>query len=160
MNNNAFCPISFRKTDEHAARLVGFFTVVILITAIVTSSWIPVLFLVLDFLARSLEKHSLSVLARISVFLLSVLKVKPRLINAGPKVFAARVGLLFSSLVLISLLSGWPVAALVIAVVFGVCAFLEAAIGFCVACRLYPLVYKFIYQHPVDKISGNTDFQI
>ncbi|MDX9748251.1 MAG: DUF4395 domain-containing protein [Paludibacter sp.] len=160
MQTNAFCPISYKKIDENVARLNGFFTVVFLGVYVLTSSLIPVVFLVLDFLARGFEKPEYSLLARFSKFLLAAFKVRPQLINAGPKIFAARVGLLFSVLVVITALPGWNTVALVITLVFGVCALLEAAVGFCVACKLYPFVYKLTYQKPVDKIVPTTDFQI
>jgi len=160
MQTNAFCPISYKKIDENVARLNGFFTVVLLGVYVLTSSLIPVVFLVLDFLARGFEKPEYSLLARFSKFLLAAFKVRPQLINAGPKIFAARVGLLFSVLVIAIALPGWNTIALVITLLFGVCAFLEAAIGFCVACKLYPFVYKLTYQKPVDKIVPTTDFQI
>jgi len=160
MQTNAFCPISYKKIDENVARLNGLFTVLLLIIYALTLSLIPVIFLVLDFLARGFDKPGFSLLARFSKFLVNVFKLKPQLINAGPKLFAARVGLLFSVLVVIVSLPGWTTVALVIALVFGVCAFLEAAIGFCVACKLYPFVYKLTYQKPVGKIVSTTDFQI
>lgn len=160
MNNNAFCPISFKKIDEHVARLNGFFTVGLLVVFLITGSVLPVVFLVVDFLARGLEYPKWSLLAQLSKRILSVLQVKPKLVNAGPKLFAARVGLLFSVLVAISSIARWDVAALVIALIFGICAFLEAAVGFCVACKIYPFLYKFIYQRPVAKIDYKTDYQI
>ncbi|MBP6661907.1 MAG: DUF4395 family protein, partial [Paludibacter sp.] len=30
--------------------------------------------------------------------------------------------------------------------IFGICAFLESAFGFCIACEIYPLIYKFTYR--------------
>ncbi len=160
MNNNAFCPISYRKIDEHVARLNGFFTVLFLIVYVLTSNLIPVWILLVDFLARGLEKPQFSVFAIVSKFILQKLKVKPDLINAGPKIFAARVGLLFSVLVLFFSLVGAPVTALVFAIVFGVCALLESALGFCVACKIYPILYKLIYQTPFSKGNLNQDWQI
>lgn len=160
MQTNAFCPISYKKIDENVARLNGLFTVALLAIYVLTSSLIPVVFLVLDFLARGFDKPGYSLLARVSKFLLTTLKVQPQLINAGPKLFAARVGLLFSVLVVVTALPGWNTVALVITLVFGICAFLEAAFGFCVACKLYPFVYKLTYQKPVGKIVSTTDFQI
>lgn len=160
MNNNAFCPISFNKIDEHVARLNGFFTVALLVVFLLTGSVLPVVFLVLDFLARGLGQPQWSLLARSSTRILKSAGVKPKLLNAGPKLFAARVGLLFSVLVLLSAVVGWDIAAVVITLIFGVCAFLEAAVGFCVACKLYPFLYKFIYQRSVDKIDYKTDYQI
>jgi len=106
MNNNAFCPISFKKIDENVARLNGFFTVVLLFVFLVTSSILPVLLLLADFLVRGIEKPQFSPLALLSKFILSRFNAKPHLINAGPKIFAARIGLLFSLLITLSVLFG------------------------------------------------------
>lgn len=160
MNNNAFCPISFKKVDEKVTRLNGFLTVLLLLVYVLTSSLIPVLFLLTDFLIRGFEKPQYSVLALTSKFILSRLKSKPQPINAGPKIFAARIGVLFSVLILVSALLNWPVTALVFTAIFGICAFLEASIGFCVACRIYPILYKLVYQTDFKKLKIKSDFQI
>ena len=160
MNNNAFCPISFKKIDENVARLNGLFTVLLLVVFLLTSSIIPVLFLLVDFLARGLERPQWSLLARLSKFILLTFKVKPLLINVGPKIFAARIGLLFSVLIAVSVLFGLNVPAIIFTVVFGICAFLEAAFNYCVACKLYPFFYKLVYQSDYKKLNVKSDFQI
>ncbi len=160
MNNNAFCPISFKKIDENVARLNGFFTVVLLILFLSTSNIFLVLFLLADFFVRGIEKPQWSPLAIVSKYILSKIKVKPHPINAGPKIFAARIGFLFAVLISLSTLFGLNVLALVFTAVFGICAFLEAAIGFCVACKLYPFIYKLIYQSDFKKMNFKSDWQI
>ena len=160
MSSNAFCPISFKKIDEHVARLNGFFTVILLVVFLLTSSIIPVLFLVADFLVRSIEKPQYSPLAIVSKFILTRLKVNSQLINAGPKIFAARIGLLFSVMISLAVLFNLNITAIIFTIIFGICALLEAAVGFCVACRIYPLVYRFIYQTNFRKKKFNSDFQI
>lgn len=160
MNNNAFCPISFKKIDENVARLNGFFTVVLLFVFLVTSSILPVLLLLADFLVRGIEKPQFSPLALLSKFILSRFNAKPHLINAGPKIFAARIGLLFSLLITLSVLFGLNVPAIIFTLVFGICAFLEAAFNYCVACKLYPFFYKLVYQSDYKKLNVKSDFQI
>ncbi|MDD4488883.1 MAG: DUF4395 domain-containing protein [Paludibacter sp.] len=160
MSSNAFCPISFKKIDEHVARLNGFFTVILLVVFLLTSSIIPVLFLVADFLVRSIEKPQYSPLAIVSKFILTRLKVNSQLINAGPKIFAARIGLLFSVMISLAVLFNLNITAIIFTIIFGICALLEAVVGFCVACRIYPLVYRFIYQTNFRKKKFNSDFQI
>lgn len=160
MNNNAFCPISYKKTDEHVARLVGLFTLVFIALWVITGSILPLLFLLYDFLVRGFEKPSLSVLAQLSKLILAALKVKPAPINAGPKIFAARIGVLFTVLVLFFSLVGAPVTALVFAGIFAFCAFLESAFGFCVACQIYPILYKLLYQTNFSRGKIRSDWQI
>jgi hypothetical protein len=160
MNNNAFCPISFKKIDENVARLNGLFTVALLIVFLVTSSILPVLLLLADFLVRGIEKPQFSPLAIFSKFILSKLNAKSHLINAGPKIFAARIGLLFSVLITLSVLFGLNIPAIIFTAVFGFCAFLEAAFNYCVACKLYPFFYKLVYQSDYKKLNVKSDFQI
>ncbi|MDO9634745.1 MAG: DUF4395 domain-containing protein [Paludibacter sp.] len=160
MNNNAFCPISFKKIDENVARLNGFFTVILLTLFLVTSNIFIVLFLLADFLVRGIEKPQWSPLAIVSKFILSNIKAKPHPINAGPKLFAARIGVLFTVLISLSTLAGFNVLALTFTGVFGICALLEAAVGFCVACKLYPFIYKLIYQSDFKKMNFKSDWQI
>ena len=62
------------------------------------------------------------------------------LLSAGPKIFAARIGLVFSVIILLATLIGLITTALVFATI------LEAAFGICVACKLYPFLYTILYK--------------
>jgi len=160
MNSSAFCPISYKKTDEHVARLIGLFTLIFIALWVITDSVLPLLFLLYDFLVRSFEKPALSLLAQFSKFIFASLKVKPAHINAGPKIFAARIGVLFTAIVLLFSIVSAPVTALVFAGIFAFCAFLESALGFCVACRIYPVLYKIVYQTDLRRGKIHSDWQI
>jgi hypothetical protein len=109
--------------------------------------------LLVDFLLRGFEVPQYSPLAIISKNATQLLALKPKLINSGPKLFAARVGVLFSSLILISTLFGLKTLAITFAGIFGVCAFLEAAFGFCVACQIYPFIYRLFYESKLNVIK-------
>lgn len=145
MNANALCPISINKIDENVARLNGTFTVILLGVFVITQNISPIVFLFFDFLLRSSELAKYSPLAIISKYLLNLLKVKKHPINAGPKIFAARIGILFSFGILLSSLFQLTTLSFILTTIFAICAFLEAAFSFCVACQIYPLVYKFTY---------------
>lgn len=160
MKNSAFCPISYKKIDENVARLNGLFTVLLLVVYLLTSNLLPIAFLVVDFFFRAIEKSAYSPLAILSKSLLKLFGAKTAPINAGPKIFAARVGLLFSVLVLLFALIQLPVVAIVVAVIFGACAFLEAAFNYCVACKLYPFFFRIIYQSDYRKLNIKSDFHI
>jgi hypothetical protein len=153
MKSNAICPISTNKINENVARLNATFTVTLLAVFLFTSNIIPVVFLLVDFLLRGAELAKYSPLARLSGYILKALRVKSKPVNAGPKIFAARIGVLFSFLILLFALVELPVVAIVFATLFGVCAFLEAAFGFCVACQIYPFVYRFTYQSKIERIK-------
>lgn len=144
MKTTAICPISTSKIDENVARFNATLTVLLLAIYFSTGSLLPIFFLAIDFLLRGLELSVFSPLAKVSKYLLRLFNAQPKPINAGPKIFAARIGLIFSIVVILFSLLGAPTTALVFAVVFGICAFLEAAVGFCVACQIYPFVYKLV----------------
>lgn len=149
MKTYAICPISNKKINETVARLNGFFTVLFLLTFAFTGNILVISFLVIDFLLRSTDLSKYSIFAILSKSIARNLALKENFINAGPKIFAARIGLVFSISILFSALLGFSTAAYVFTAVFGLCAFLEAAFGLCVACEIYPLVYKLTYQSKI-----------
>ncbi|NDP22552.1 MAG: DUF4395 domain-containing protein [Paludibacter sp.] len=151
MKSNAFCPISDRKIDEHVARLNGGITLSILAVFIISGNLVPIFFLIVDFALRSGKFSRYSVLSYISKNILKSLKIKPDLINAGPKIFAARIGLIFNIAIFISFILGLSSIAFLITGIFAICAFLESVFGFCVACQIYPFVYKLLYFNKIQK---------
>jgi len=146
MNPNAICPISNKKIDENVARFNGGFTVILLVIFLLTQNIIPIVFLLLDFFLRSAELSTYSPMANFSKLTINSLGIKKNPINAGPKIFAARIGVLFSALILISNLTGYETASYIFTAIFGFCAFLESAFGYCLACQIYPIVFRLTYK--------------
>lgn len=142
----AICPVSDKRIDENVARLVAAQTVVLLLVFAFTQHWLPIAILLYDFSVRSAQRPSFSLLALAASRFAKLTGAKPKLQNAGPKIFAARIGLLFSALIVVSILAGSIPTALVFAGIFGFCALLEAAFAFCVACKIYPFVHALIYK--------------
>ena len=151
MLKNTFCPISDKQINEHSSRLIAAFVVVLLIVYVFSSNIFVMLFLVYDFLMRSVQKPKFSLLAILSKQLLQ--KTKPHLINAGPKIFSARIGFVFTFLISVSHLFSMEVLAYVFTAIIGICALLEASIGFCVGCKLYPFVYKLVHRGPSSQFT-------
>jgi hypothetical protein len=150
MKINALCPISINKIDENIARLNALFTVLLLVLYLLTENVFPILFLLFDFTLRGVELGKFSPLALLAKFILKSLHVKPKTTNAGPKIFAARIGIFFSFLILLFSLLELPNPAIVFTAIFGLCAFLESAFNFCVACQIYPYVYKWLYKSTIE----------
>ncbi|MHB9056300.1 MAG: DUF4395 domain-containing protein [Paludibacteraceae bacterium] len=142
----AICPISDKRINENVARGNAFLTVGFIIAYLLTVNPFFIIFLLLDFFLRSVELSKYSPLAFLSGKINYLLNLHPKIINAGPKIFAARIGVVFSSLILISFLAGWQTTALILSVAFGICAFLEAVFAFCIACEIYPFVYRLFYK--------------
>lgn len=74
-----------------------------------------------------------------------LLSLEELFINVGPKIFAARIGLVFSVVILFASATEMHFTALAFAFVLGLFSFLEAAFGICVACKIYHFLYRLIY---------------
>ena len=147
------CPISNKKIDNHVARLNGALTILFLTVFIFTGNILLIIFLITDFGLRSGIHSKFSPLAYLSRNITKALSLKPSLINAGPKIFAARVGLAFNLAIILFYLIGLNNLYLVFIGVFGTCAFLESVFGICVACQFYPFVYKITYHSKIQKLE-------
>lgn len=147
MNSNTFCPVSDKRINEQVARLNAGFTLGLILLFLVTQNILPLLFLALDFLLRTSGQERFSVVAKASTGIARYFALQKIIINAGPKIFAARIGFIFSGLAIIGWLLEWKIASLVIVSLLGVFSFLEAASGICVACAIYPFVYRIFYRN-------------
>ena len=145
MKNYAFCPVSPKVVSERVARLNATFTVLIIALFLYTSNIFLIGFLAVDFLFRGADRPKFSPLAITSKGFARTFDLRPQMINAGPKLFAARIGLVFSVAVFLLNMAGFGVAPIVTASVLGLFSFLEAAFGFCVACKIYPFVYQLYF---------------
>ena len=145
----ALCPVSDKKINENVARINGGFTAILMIIAVLAHSVIPVVFLAFDFYLRSSQFSGYSLVAITSRNIVRYLGINENIINAGPKIFAARIGFIFSVLIVISFIfnSGLSISLLSsILILFSV---LESVFGFCVACEIYPYVYHLFYKEKI-----------
>ena len=145
MKNYAFCPVSPKVVNEQVARLNAALGLILIVVFLFSFNLYVSIFLVFDFFVRAIDKSEYSPVALISKGLVKYFRLKGELINAGPKLFAARVGFLFSVTILGLLVTGWQMAPLIVAGILGLFSFLEAALGYCVACKIYPFVYRWVY---------------
>jgi hypothetical protein len=150
MKTYALCPISEKKINERVARLNAAFTVLLVSGFLITQNVFFIAFLGIDFFLRTAYRSKYSLLAISSKNIVKYFQVKELLINAGPKIFAARIGLIFSSLIVLTYLLNLKVLAFVIAGILGLFSFLEAFLGICVACEIYPFVYRIYYSRNAD----------
>jgi hypothetical protein len=145
MRNYAFCPVSPKVVNNRVARLNAAFTTLLVILFLLTFNVYIMAFLFADFFLRAIDQSSFSPLAITSKGVLKTLSLKPLMINAGPKLFAARVGLVFCGGVLVLFVWANPTSFVIVASVLGVFSFLEAVFGLCVACKIYPFLYRWLY---------------
>jgi len=115
MKTYALCPISEKKVNERVARVNATFTVLLITGFLITQNIFFVAFLAIDFFLRTADRAKYSLVAISSKNIIKYLQVKELMINAGPKIFAARIGLILSGLIIISHILNVKIPALVIA---------------------------------------------
>ncbi|MCI5208056.1 MAG: DUF4395 domain-containing protein [Candidatus Electrothrix sp. ATG2] len=138
---NLMCPVSFKQVNENAVRInaaLAFLSILFFLLS--PWKWI-ILIVSADFFIRGFLNPQYSLFANISKNVLSLVKVKPVMVDACPKIFAAKIGFLFCCILTASWIFHLERTALVAGTMFMVCAALEALFRFCVACRIYPFVY-------------------
>ena len=136
------CPISFKQVNERAVQINAALAVLSIIFFLFTPyKWI-VLILAIDFFIRGFLNLSYSFYSAISKTILRIFKIKPLMVNAGPKIFAAKIGFVFCCMIAVFYLFNFQRISLIIGSVFVFFAALEAIFRFCIACRIYPLIYK------------------
>lgn len=146
MKTYALCPVSDKNINERVSRFNGIFTVLLLILSGLIPSIIPVGFLTIDFFLRASDHSKFSLIGISSKAIIKYLGVNDNIVNAGPKIFAARLGFIFSGLIIFCLVLKATLPGLVLAAVLGILSLLEAAFGICVACEIYPFVYRLFYK--------------
>ena len=137
------CPISFGVINERVARVNGALTVLSLIVFLFTPFKAIVLILGADFFIRGFLNPSFSFYGFISRNFLHALNIKPVMANAGPKLFAAKIGFIFCGIIYLFHFLVMPTISFIFGTMLLFFAFLEASMGFCVACRLYPYLPDF-----------------
>lgn len=139
---NSQCPISPAVVDEPSTRIGAALTLLVAAVGVVTGqSWI-LLLLAADFGLRSQGRVTFSPIAQLSRGLRVALGIAPRSVNAGPKRFAALIGVFFSMAISLALFTSHPLAAGAVAAVLVSCAALEAFFGFCVGCKVHGLLQR------------------
>jgi hypothetical protein len=137
------CPISSESRNEVVVRLVAAFVVIISAASIAAGPHVaPWVFLALaaDFVVRGFAKPKYSPLATLARGVANTLKLAPKPVDAAPKRFAARVGVVFTIAACALYLGGAPLAGSIVAGVLITCAVLESVFAICVGCTVYSLL--------------------
>ena len=136
------CPISYKQLNERAVQINAALSLFSIILFFLTPfKWI-MLVLSIDFFIRGFLNPSYSFFSIISKTILKVLKIKPLMVNAGPKVFAAKIGFVFCCVISTFYSLNFPLISLTFGLIFSLCVALEAIFRFCIACKIYPFIYK------------------
>lgn len=136
------CPISLTSVNERVAQINAALTVVVLLLFLVTPyKWLIVI-LGIDFFIRAFLNPAHSYLAAVGRAIVRWFGIRPIMVNAGPKIFAARIGFLFCCILALLEFFGYHSAGVVIGMIFAFFAGMEALFRLCIACKMYPLIHR------------------
>jgi hypothetical protein len=141
---NDFCPISREMVDENVVRLNAFFVFTIGLIFVIAPSPFLIGFLLIDFFIRAFWQQKFSPIRFISLSANKALKRAPAMVNAAPKVFAAKIGFFSCLIILIaSLIPNAHLAARLLMGLLMVFAALESFFKYCVGCKMYSIYFRF-----------------
>jgi hypothetical protein len=142
MNDNLDCPVDLVVINENKARIVALFSLMLTVVFLLTSVWLIIAFLLIDFFLRAFKWGKYSLLGILSDVIIKNFKIKNKPVDRAPKRFAAGVGLFITLAMLVLLATGLEITAGILAIVLIFFAFLESVFGFCAGCYVYTLGKK------------------
>lgn len=134
------CPVN--TVDERAARLVALMAVVLAALSLWAPAWWLIVVLAADFFVRAWVSRRYSPLRWAAKRVLRLAGVGTKPVYAPPKQFAARIGSVLTLIALVLHVSGMHTLAVYVTAALIAAASLEAFLGFCIACWLYPYVFR------------------
>ena len=134
---NLVCPISDQRVNEQVTRINALLTVLVVVMAFVLNSAWLLAFLMADFFIRAFTEMKFSPISFTSHSVRNALSLSVKMIDKAPKIFAARLGFLMSTVIAIFYILNLTVAAVVVASILIFFATLEFAFGICVGCLMY-----------------------
>lgn len=133
------CPISPLRMGETTARLTSLLAATLIGLYALTGAGVIMLALAIDYGVRAGTRWRYSPLSWLAGRLARLLRLPDRPIDRAPKLFAARVGLLFALASALLALLHAPSALVVACTLMGF-ALLEAVLNICVGCLVYTYV--------------------
>jgi len=134
------CPVSNERVPEHLPRVTAFYVIGLMIIYMLTLFTPLLLFVLFDFIMRGFGFQQYSPIHFMARKTSELLKLKGKLIEKAPKIFAARLGVLMVLAALILDLASIPAGALAFASGLVIFATLECVFNFCLGCYVYTYV--------------------
>ena len=134
------CPISFKQVDENAARINALLSAISVALFLVTSYKLIIVFLAIDFFIRGFIDPLYSFYSALSKSFLRATNRKPKLIDGSPKIFAAKMGFVFSVIIIFLSVLDFSLANQIVGIALIFFASLEGVFGYCVGCKIYSLL--------------------
>ncbi len=140
------CPISREKVFVNIPRITALLVLSMLTAYLYSNQLVVLVILVVDFFIRGFGKSKYSPIALLANKIHGLFSwANERIINKAPKIFAARLGFVFTSLILVlSVLGFYGVSYLLSGLVI-LFASLECLVNFCVGCWVFTLFVNPFY---------------
>ena len=136
------CPIVYQRVDENITRLNAF----IVFTGLVLFVFFPIKWIIIpittDFIIRVFFGVKNSPICHGLKWGLNKMQEEPHLVNAGPKQFAAKIGLALTSTLSLLYIFDFTLTYEIIGVISFIAVGAEAFFGYCIACKVYNLLQK------------------
>ena len=143
---NIICPVSNEKVAEHISRITALLTVITFIAYILTGFLPFALLALFDFFARSYQIKSISLFSKIATKIGSILNLESQRIDKAPKIFASRLGFVFSLLIVAFNLFGLLQTSYFVSGILILFATMECILNFCIGCYIYSWFVLPIYK--------------
>lgn len=136
------CPISEKQLNEKSIRIgAGLVLFSAVCGIILHNKWIFI-GLSFDFFIRGFTPYPFSPVSLVSKLMVKGFSFKPDWVNAGPKIFAAKIGFLFCATVSILYFKNAYLSGDIVAGILCVCAGLEGFFSVCLGCHFYTMLLK------------------
>lgn len=134
---NLSCPISNDLVNSKLTRIYAIITFVSIAVYLFTPFKAIIYLTATDFLIRVLFTVKYSPICNLIKYILKVSQTSTHMVNAGPKKFAAKIGFIFSMMMLLGHILGYSTFSYFVGAMFFVAVGLEAIFGYCLACAIY-----------------------
>lgn len=142
------CPISDMQMNEKSIRIGAGFVLLLAVSGVILHNIGIFIVLAVDFFIRGFTRYQISPVSFISKLIVNVFADKPNWVNAGPKIFATKIGFLFCLTVSILYFKNLYLPGDIVAAVLCVCAGLESFFSVCLGCHFYAILLKLKNVHP------------
>jgi hypothetical protein len=137
------CPISTELVNSNLTRTYSFVTL-IAISFYVFTPYKEIIFIsAIDFIIRIFFGLKYSPICNIIKYILKIGNFQAHMVNAGPKKFAAKIGLIITVLMSMSFLMGLTYTSAILGTISLTAVGAEAIFGFCIACWMYSKMPRF-----------------
>lgn len=133
---NVVCPISSNRVDSNVSRLTAFLIVILLAVYLFTGFQTIIALIAIDYLIRAAFSPKYSPMKWLAELISRLIKIPIKMVDAAPKLFASRIGVLFAVTALL-LSQTYVFASATVATILLVFAFLDSVFDFCFGCLAY-----------------------